>query len=117
MSTVSGSGSETRCNLNPNLEPWNLGTQNLGTRNLEAGTHCNAEPPLSRSRSRRRAMFAYAPVLIIQAPYESTMGLVQKIFYFHVPSWIVMFSAAFVCGIGGASVLCSPAAARPTGAR
>ena len=27
------------------------------------------------------------------APYESTMGLVQKIFYFHVPSWMVMFTA------------------------
>ena len=32
-------------------------------------------------------MFAYAPFMIIEAPYESTMGLVQKIFYFHVPSW------------------------------
>ena len=51
------------------------------------------------------AMFAYAPVLIVHAPYESTMGLVQKIFYFHVPSWIVMFTAAFVCGIGGALYL------------
>src|SRR5215217_1277159 len=50
-------------------------------------------------------MFAYAPVLIMQAPYESTMGLVQKIFYFHFPSWLVMFSAAFVCGIGGALFL------------
>ena len=48
------------------------------------------------------AMFAYAPVLIIQAPYESTMGLVQKIFYFHVPSWFVLFPAAAVGGIGGA---------------
>jgi heme exporter protein C len=47
------------------------------------------------------AMFAYAPVLIVQAPYESTMGLVQKIFYFHVPSWFAMFSAAAVCGVGG----------------
>jgi heme exporter protein C len=47
------------------------------------------------------AMFAYAPVLIVQAPYESTMGLVQKIFYFHVPAWFVMFSAAAVCGVGG----------------
>jgi heme exporter protein C len=46
------------------------------------------------------AMFAFAPVLIVNAPYESTMGLVQKIFYFHVPSWFVMFSAAFVCGYG-----------------
>jgi heme exporter protein C len=45
------------------------------------------------------AMFAYAPVAIHWAPYESTMGLVQKIFYFHVPSWIVMFSAAFICGV------------------
>ncbi len=45
------------------------------------------------------AMFAYAPVLILQAPYESTMGLVQKIFYFHVPAWMVMFTSAVVCGI------------------
>ena len=51
------------------------------------------------------AMFAYAPVAIQNAPYESTMGLVQKIFYFHVPSWFVMFSAAGVCGIGGAVFL------------
>jgi heme exporter protein C len=48
------------------------------------------------------AMFAYAPVLIHGAPYESTMGLVQKIFYFHVPAWIVMFTSAFVCGIASA---------------
>ena len=48
------------------------------------------------------AMFAYAPVAIQQAPYESTMGLVQKIFYFHFPSWIAMFSAACICGTAGA---------------
>src|SRR3954462_12164547 len=45
------------------------------------------------------AMFAYAPVLIVQAPYESTMGLVQKIFYFHVPSWFAMFTAIGICGV------------------
>ncbi len=44
-------------------------------------------------------LFAVAPVFIAWAPYESTMGLVQKIFYFHVPSWIVMFLSAFVCGV------------------
>lgn len=44
------------------------------------------------------AMFAWAPYAIDGAPYESTMGLVQKIFYFHVPSWMVMFSSALVCG-------------------
>ncbi len=45
------------------------------------------------------AMFAYAPIMIANAPYESTMGLVQKIFYFHVPSWFAMFAAIFICGI------------------
>ena len=44
-------------------------------------------------------MFAVAPFWIAQAPYESTMGLIQKIFYFHVPAWIVMFLAVFVSGI------------------
>ena len=50
-------------------------------------------------------MFAYAPVLIMQAPYESTMGLVQKIFYFHVPSWFGDVLGGAVCGIGGAMYL------------
>jgi len=49
------------------------------------------------------AMFAYAPVMIANADYESTMGLVQKIFYFHVPAWFAMFTAVFICG--GASAL------------
>ena len=51
------------------------------------------------------ALFAYAPFAIHYAPYESTMGLVQKIFYFHVPSWIAMFCAAVVCGLAGAMVI------------
>src|SRR4051812_50058067 len=64
------------------------------------------------------ALFAYAPFAIQNAPYESTMGLVQKIFYFHVPSWIAMFSAACVCGIAGAVVLFAnrPRADRVAGA-
>ena len=44
-------------------------------------------------------LFAAAPVFIAWAPYESTMGLVQKIFYFHVPAWIAMFLSAVVCGV------------------
>ena len=43
--------------------------------------------------------FVTAPVIIIRAPYESTMGLVQKIFYFHFPAWMAMFLAIFVLGI------------------
>jgi heme exporter protein C len=50
-------------------------------------------------------MFAAAPALIARAPYESTMGLVQKIFYFHVPSAMTMFLSAFVCGIASAIFL------------
>jgi len=48
------------------------------------------------------AMFAYAPIMIANAPFESTMGLVQKIFYFHVPSWFAMFTGAFICGYASA---------------
>jgi heme exporter protein C len=48
-------------------------------------------------------MFVAAPALIVGAPYESTMGLVQKIFYFHFPSWMAMFLAVFVSG--GASIV------------
>ena len=60
------------------------------------------------------AMFAAAPFLILNAPYESTMGLVQKIFYFHVPAGMVMFLAAFVSGVASAVYLFSrkPAADR-----
>lgn len=50
-------------------------------------------------------MFGFAPFLVINAPYESTMGLVQKIFYFHVASALTMFLSAFVAGIAGALFL------------
>jgi heme exporter protein C len=46
-------------------------------------------------------MFARAPFMIADAPLESTMGLVQKIFYFHVPAAIVSLLAATVCGVAG----------------
>ena len=50
-------------------------------------------------------MFARAPFLIDAAPQEATMGLVQKIFYFHLPAAITMFLAAFVCGTASALFL------------
>ena len=53
------------------------------------------------------AMFAYAPFMILDAPYESTMGLVQKIFYFHAACGMAMFLAAFASGIGSAGFLFS----------
>ena len=45
------------------------------------------------------AMFAAAPIIVARAPFESTMLMVQKIFYFHVPSWFAMYSALTVCGV------------------
>ena len=48
-------------------------------------------------------MLVGAPIMVARAPYESSMGLVQKIFYFHVPSWFAMFTAIGVCG--GASLV------------
>ena len=51
------------------------------------------------------AMFAYAPFMILNAPYEATMGLVQKIFYFHAACGMAMFLTAFVSGIGSAMFL------------
>ena len=50
-------------------------------------------------------LFLVAPVMVAQAPYEATMGLVQKIFYYHVPSAMVMFLSAFICGIASAVYL------------
>ncbi len=44
-------------------------------------------------------LFVTAPIIIVRAPYESTMGLVQKIFYFHFPAWMAMFLSIFVLGI------------------
>jgi heme exporter protein C len=51
------------------------------------------------------AMFAFAPVYVARAPFESTMGLVQKIFYFHFPSAILMLTSAIVSGVGSARFL------------
>jgi heme exporter protein C len=51
------------------------------------------------------AMFAYAPVAIANAPYEPTMLLIQKIFYFHVPAWMAMYAGIAVCGVASAVYL------------
>jgi heme exporter protein C len=51
------------------------------------------------------AMFVRAPYLIDAAPLESTMGLVQKIFYYHVPAAMMTMLSAFVCGIASALYL------------
>jgi len=50
-------------------------------------------------------LFAAAPLVVARAPFEETMGLVQKVFYYHVPSAMLMFVSAFVCGTASAVYL------------
>ena len=44
-------------------------------------------------------MLLAAPWIINAAPYESTMGLVKKVFYFHFPSAILFLVSSVICGI------------------
>ena len=44
-------------------------------------------------------IFMTAPILVMRARYESTMGLVQKIFYFHMPPAMLMLLSAIFCGL------------------
>jgi heme exporter protein C len=51
------------------------------------------------------AMFAAAPWIIDAAPYESTMGLVYKIYFFHMPSAWMFLTGAIVAGVASARYL------------
>jgi heme exporter protein C len=50
-------------------------------------------------------MFGAAPFVIARANYEATMGLVQKIFYYHMPSASMFLLSAVICGIASARFL------------
>jgi len=50
-------------------------------------------------------MFAASPFVIANTPYESTMGLVQKIFYYHMPSAWMFLTSSVVCGVASARFL------------
>ncbi len=52
-------------------------------------------------------MLVVSPVLIANAPFESTMGMVQKIFYYHMPSAMVFLLSAVVCGYASVRFLVS----------
>jgi len=49
--------------------------------------------------------FFGVPLLILSAPVEPVMGVVQKIFYFHVPCAILMFLSTFTCAGGSIAYL------------
>jgi heme exporter protein C len=50
-------------------------------------------------------MFAVIPWLVSQAPFEATMGMISKVFYFHFPAAMLMLSSAIVCGVASARFL------------
>jgi heme exporter protein C len=49
--------------------------------------------------------FLAVPILIVSAPIEPTMGIIQKIFYFHAPiAWLLLLSTG-VCAAGSIAYL------------
>src|SRR5687768_15669796 len=47
-------------------------------------------------------------VVFLRAPTEATMGIVQKIFYFHVPSAYSMYLGGAACFVGSIGYLVKP---------
>jgi heme exporter protein C len=47
------------------------------------------------------AVLVPSPFVIANAPHEASMGVVSKIFYYHVPIAITFMLSSFVCGIAG----------------
>jgi heme exporter protein C len=56
-------------------------------------------------------------VVFLRAPVELRMGIVQKIFYFHVPSAYSMYIGATACCVGSIAYLLKPTDARDALAR
>ena len=62
-------------------------------------------PGLSAALAVAALAFLTVPLLILSAPDEPVMGLVQKIFYFHVPCAIMMFVSTFTAAGGSVAYL------------
>ena len=56
-------------------------------------------------------MFAASPWVINAAPHEATMGLVYKIYFYHMPSAWMFMVAAIVAGVASARFLFTKRAA------
>ena len=55
--------------------------------------------------------------IFLKAPIEARLGIVQKIFYFHVPSWYGMYIGAGACFVGSLGYLVRPTDLRDAFAR
>lgn len=58
------------------------------------------------------SMLVAVHVIFLRTPIESTMGIVQKIFYFHVPAAVGMYLGAGACFLGSAAYFVKPTDAR-----
>jgi heme exporter protein C len=83
-------------------------------------------PPASRLRDHAfLALLAASTLLLlltlhwtfVRAPVEATMGIVQKIFYFHVPAAYAMYIGAAACFAGSIGYLLKPTDGRDALAR
>lgn len=82
-------------------------------------------PVPQRSNTVFYALLATSTVLLLltihwvflKAPVESRMGIVQKIFYFHVPSAYAMYIGATACFVGSVGYLLKPKDGRDALAR
>ncbi len=63
------------------------------------------------------AFVAEIVLVFLFAPTEARMGIVQKIFYFHVPSAYGMYLGAAACFVGSVAYLAGPTDARDALAR
>src|SRR5215470_20104136 len=80
---------------------------------------------LARSNTAFYSLLVIATVLLVvtiqwvflKAPVELRMGIVQKIFYFHVPSAYAMYLGATACFVGSVGYLLKPTEARDALAR
>ena len=52
-------------------------------------------------------MFVVSPVLIARSPDESSMGMVYKIYYYHMPSAWMFLVSGLVCGVASVRFLIS----------
>jgi heme exporter protein C len=55
--------------------------------------------------------------IFLSVPIEARMGIVQKIFYFHVPSWYAMYIGAGACFLGSLGYIVRPTDLRDAFAR
>jgi heme exporter protein C len=103
---------------NPSTEEKRLPSKVVPAVLLLSGVHyAKSLPPKSRPRDGVFiALVAVTAVLFVatlqwvflKAPEEVRMGIVQKIFYFHVPSAYCMYLGATACFVGSIAYLLKP---------